>query len=183
MQHMRNMLESRRLLVTSQSTFLVQRYYKVSASSDLLCCKKLDINLFAKILRCMYHPCPPNLLGSRLPPCLPPSFAFSWSMSVLRSLTMASKKSKEPSSPFCPRLPGSPLQPLGPVSPGAPGGPTAPLLQAQYWPRPPWYRSTVLGCSNSRGTFERIAKFSLISKSSTHLGSPPPSLAQLHIGV
>ena len=77
------------------------------------------------------QPCPANLLGSRLSPCLPPILAFSWSMSVLRSLTMASRKSKEPSSPFCPRLPGSPLQPLGPVSPGAPGGPTAPRLQAQ----------------------------------------------------
>ena len=77
------------------------------------------------------HPCPANLLGSRSSPCLPPILAFSWSMSVLRSLTMASRKSKEPSSPFCPRLPGSPLQPLGPVSPGAPGGPTAPRLQAQ----------------------------------------------------
>ena len=74
MQHMRNMLESRRLLVTSQSTFLVQRYYKVSASSDLLCCKKLDINLFAKIFRCLI-PALQIFLGRGFPPVALPSLS------------------------------------------------------------------------------------------------------------
>ena len=145
----------------------------------------------------MSQPCPPNRLGSKLPPWLPPIFAFSWSMSVLRSFTMASRKSKEPSSPFCPLLPGSPLQPLGPVSPGAPGGPTAPLLQAQYWPLPPCYMEAIR-CFDSYGknanecsstmNWNTTRKTNAIQRNRStyhkaYLRAPPPSLSQLHIGV